>query len=387
VQEILAYLFLVRGKPRYLRSDNGPEFVARALRRWLEGSGVGPLFIAPGSPWENAYVESFNGKLRDELLNLELFLSLDEAKYVADRWRLDYNHHRPHSSLNWMTPAAFAASCPTVVAGHGWAARGSAIASPLAAHPERHGNSHSLWYIKWGRVTSNQKGVPRATFIAVSPSRGFFRSSLSPRTSWAASRQRPGQMPIPARRAPPNRQGATKSCMQDRTPRMNGQGPAVAQPTFSPRRPLCWGQSWCPACAGASEVRPGKSLPRLAGPSPDSGRRIAAVRAISFTRRCSSPPGFSHKTRVKSRGGGHMMVPPEVQSAGPGAMLSLCWESMRLSGRRTPQAHAKTIVCRWQGQSGRRGKAISDLGIRLGTAAARRRPNSSARPYGAPLNV
>jgi len=82
-----------------------------------------------------------------------------------------------------------------------------------------------------------------------------------------------------------------------------------------------------------------------------------------------------------------MMVPPEVQSAGPGAMLSLCWESMRLSGRRTPQAHAKTIVCRWQGQSGRRGKAISDLGIRLGTAAARRRPNSSARPYGAPLNV
>ena len=111
VQEVLEELFLVRGKPQYLRSDNGPEFVAKALRRWLEGSGVGPLFIAPGSPWENAYVESFNGKLRDELLDLELFLSLEEAKYVADRWRLDYNHHRPHSSLNWMTPAAFAASC------------------------------------------------------------------------------------------------------------------------------------------------------------------------------------------------------------------------------------------------------------------------------------
>jgi transposase InsO family protein len=135
VQEILEYLFLVRGKPRYLRSDNGPEFVARALRRWLEGSGVGPLFIAPGSPWENAYVESFNGKLRDELLNLELFLSLEEAKYVADRWRLDYNHHRPHGSLNWMTPATFAASCPTAVAGQGCAARGSAAPRPSPHTP------------------------------------------------------------------------------------------------------------------------------------------------------------------------------------------------------------------------------------------------------------
>jgi transposase InsO family protein len=135
VQEILEELFLVRGKPRYLRSDNGPEFVARALRRWLEESGVGPLFIEPGSPWQNAYVESFNGKLRDELLNLELFLSLDEAKYVADRWRLDYNHHRPHSSLNWMTPAAFAASCPTAVAGPGCAARGSAAPRPSPHTP------------------------------------------------------------------------------------------------------------------------------------------------------------------------------------------------------------------------------------------------------------
>ena len=135
VQEILEYLFLVRGKPRYLRSDNGPEFVAKVLRRWLEGSGVGPLFIEPGHPWENAYVESFNGKLRDELLNLELFLSLEEAKYVAERWRLDYNHHRPHSALNWLTPAAFAASCPTVVVGHGCAARGSAAPRPSPHTP------------------------------------------------------------------------------------------------------------------------------------------------------------------------------------------------------------------------------------------------------------
>ena len=100
LKEVPEYLFLVRGKPTYLRSDNGPEFIARVVRRWLEASGVGPLYIEPGSPWQNAYVESFNGKLRDELLNLELFLSLEEAKYVAERWRLDYNHHRPHSALN-----------------------------------------------------------------------------------------------------------------------------------------------------------------------------------------------------------------------------------------------------------------------------------------------
>jgi len=135
VREVLEYLFLVRGRPQYLRSDNGPEFVARSLRRWLEGSGVGPLFIEPGSPWENAYVESFNGKLRDELLNLELFLSLEEAKYVADRWRLDYNHHRPHSGLNWLTPAAFAASCPAAVAGQGCASRGSASPRPSPHTP------------------------------------------------------------------------------------------------------------------------------------------------------------------------------------------------------------------------------------------------------------
>ena len=74
-------------------------------------SGGGTLFIAKGSPWENGYVESFNGKLRDELLNRELFLSLEEARWVIDRWRIDYNHHRPHSALDYRTPAAFAADC------------------------------------------------------------------------------------------------------------------------------------------------------------------------------------------------------------------------------------------------------------------------------------
>ena len=112
VVRTLAELFAIRDRPRYIRSDNGPEFASKAVRKWLKKAGVDTLFIEPGSPWENGYIESFNGKLEDECLNGELFLSLAEARYVVDRWRLDYNHHRPHSRLDWMTPAAYAASCP-----------------------------------------------------------------------------------------------------------------------------------------------------------------------------------------------------------------------------------------------------------------------------------
>jgi putative transposase len=106
----LQYLFAIRGAPQHIRSDNGPEFVAKEIQRWLDRASVGTLYIQKASPWENGYVESFNGKLRDELLNRELFLSLPEARYVVDEWRLEYNHQRPHSALNWTTPAAFAAS-------------------------------------------------------------------------------------------------------------------------------------------------------------------------------------------------------------------------------------------------------------------------------------
>ena len=107
----LEYLFAIRGAPQYLRSDNGPEFVAEAIQAWLKKSGVGTLYIAPGSPWENAYIESFNSRLRDELLNVEVFGNLREAKVLVEDYRLRYNHHRPHSSLNYATPAAFAAAC------------------------------------------------------------------------------------------------------------------------------------------------------------------------------------------------------------------------------------------------------------------------------------
>ena len=111
VVNTLQYVFAVRGTPQHIRSDNGPEFVAKTVRRWLYQAGVQTLFIAKGSPWENGYVESFNGKLRDELLNRELFLSLAEARWVIDRWRMDYNHHRIHSALDYQTPAAYAAGC------------------------------------------------------------------------------------------------------------------------------------------------------------------------------------------------------------------------------------------------------------------------------------
>jgi len=113
----LQYLSAVRGAPEHIRSDNGPEFIAKAVRRWLDRASVRTLYINKASPWENAYVESFNGKLRDELLNGELFLSLAEARHVLDEWRLDYNHHRPHSSLDWQTPAAFAGSLEDPSAG------------------------------------------------------------------------------------------------------------------------------------------------------------------------------------------------------------------------------------------------------------------------------
>jgi transposase InsO family protein len=101
----LSELFLEYGIPEHIRSDNGPEFVAKAVRGWLGNLGVTTLFIEPGSPWENGYIESFNGKLRDELLNGELFYTLKEAQILIEHWRREYNHLRPHSSLGGRPPA------------------------------------------------------------------------------------------------------------------------------------------------------------------------------------------------------------------------------------------------------------------------------------------
>jgi len=105
VIDLLFYLFIVRGIPEHIRSDNGPEFTARTVRKWLTRLGVKTLFIEPGSPWENGYIESFNGKLRDELLNREIFTTLEEARVLIEQWRREYNQVRPHSSLGYRPPA------------------------------------------------------------------------------------------------------------------------------------------------------------------------------------------------------------------------------------------------------------------------------------------
>ncbi len=105
VLEVLAGLFLTRGVPEHIRSDNGPEFTAHAVRNWLSQIGVRTLFIEPGSPWENGYNESFNGKLRNELLNGEIFYTLKEAQVLIERWRIHYNTIRPHSALGYKPPA------------------------------------------------------------------------------------------------------------------------------------------------------------------------------------------------------------------------------------------------------------------------------------------
>ena len=105
VIEQLFCLFIFRDTPQYIRSDNGPEFTAKAVRSWLKDLEVTTLFIEPGSPWENGYIESFNGKLREELFNREIFTTLIEAKMLVEEWRKEYNQVRPHSALNYRPPA------------------------------------------------------------------------------------------------------------------------------------------------------------------------------------------------------------------------------------------------------------------------------------------
>ena len=112
VQACLAELFVRHGVPAHLRSDNGPEFTAKQIRRWLNELGVQTVFIEPGSPWENGYIESFNGKMRDELLNREIFYSLKEAQVLTEEWRREYNQVRPHSALGYRPPAPEAIQLP-----------------------------------------------------------------------------------------------------------------------------------------------------------------------------------------------------------------------------------------------------------------------------------
>jgi transposase InsO family protein len=105
VIDVLCELFLARGIPGHIRSDNGPEFIAEAVQKWIAAVGAKTAYIAPGSPWENGYVERFNARLRDELLNGEIFYSLREAQIVIESWRRHYNAVRPHASLGYKPPA------------------------------------------------------------------------------------------------------------------------------------------------------------------------------------------------------------------------------------------------------------------------------------------
>ena len=111
VIDTLAELLAMRGVPKHIRSDNGPEFIAHALRKWLAQVGVETLYVEPGSPWENGYVESFHSRLRDEFLAVEEFESLAAARKLTAAWKDDYNHRRPHGSLGYVAPAVFAAGC------------------------------------------------------------------------------------------------------------------------------------------------------------------------------------------------------------------------------------------------------------------------------------
>lgn len=146
VIEVLSRLVSERGAPVYLRSDNGPEFVSRALLKWIVGQGIGTALIDPGKPWQNGATESFNGKFRDECLSLEWFRSRAEAKVVIETWRKHFNEVRPHSSLGYMTPAAFvarlkkqdAASVPAT--GRSAAVCGAFALRPVA-QPSRKGQS------------------------------------------------------------------------------------------------------------------------------------------------------------------------------------------------------------------------------------------------------
>ena len=111
VVHLLDALMALRGVPEHLRCDNGPEFVCSAVRAWLSKTNVSALYIAPASPWENAYAESYHARLRDEMLDREEFVTLEQAAALLEIWREQYNQERPHSALGYKTPAAFAAAC------------------------------------------------------------------------------------------------------------------------------------------------------------------------------------------------------------------------------------------------------------------------------------
>jgi putative transposase len=137
VIDVLSGLVSARGAPAFLRSDNGPEFVSKALLSWIVAQGIGTALIEPGKPWQKGVAESFNGKFRDECLSLEWFRSRAEAKVIIEAWRRHYNEVRPHSSLDYLTPTQFVARLANAAPRHA-TGQGAAVCGPPRAGPLHH---------------------------------------------------------------------------------------------------------------------------------------------------------------------------------------------------------------------------------------------------------
>ena len=157
---MLSDLFILRGVPAHIRSDNGPEFIAKAVQAWIAGVGAQTAYITPGSPWENGYIESFNARLRDEFLNGEIFYTLQEAKILIEGWRRQYNTMRPHSSLGYRPPA------PEVMM---WPAAPAALNGGTAGHIKTSPDAVQLTTLKMDH-RSGACQCRRSTFLKpVSP--------------------------------------------------------------------------------------------------------------------------------------------------------------------------------------------------------------------------
>src|SRR5262249_11941339 len=167
---VLARVVQERGVPEHIRSDNGPEFIARAIRSWMAGAGVTTLYIEPGAPWENGYAESFNSKVRDELLNAEEFANLLEARVLAREWKEEYNQVRPHSSLGYRTPAEYGEMVPRADSAKPPPSRGT-ICNGWSG-------SHSAWYIKRGQVTGKSAAFGIASVLSITTVRDHKRSRV-----------------------------------------------------------------------------------------------------------------------------------------------------------------------------------------------------------------
>jgi putative transposase len=172
VIEVLSRLVSERGAPLYLRSDNGPEFVSRALLTWITSMSIDTALIDPGKPWQNGATESFNGKFRDECLSLEWFRSRTEAKVVIESWRRHYNEVRPHSSLGYLTPAEFVARIEQDAASRPATGRTAAACGPPRSDPLHHRPARGKRSINRGRSSQANRGPKK-------PGRSVGRALLS----------------------------------------------------------------------------------------------------------------------------------------------------------------------------------------------------------------